>query len=348
MKISISNGTILRVFLWAGLFYGLFFMRDLLLVILVSILLASTLDPMVTYLQKYKIPRVVSVAGLYVIFFGLIIALILYIIPQLADDVSRFMSALPEIINRISTVGKNFGLGDISTYFSGLSSTQVDKGQILNILKNFVVGAGSVAQTTGVVFNNLLNIFLIIVFSFYLAVQEKGVPNFLKLITPKSYIDYVLGLWARSQTKIANWGKGQVIVALIIAVLIYIPLKFIGMPYSMLFAVAAFIGEMIPVVGLLLSSIPAIVTAYFFKDLNFAFVVTVIYFVVMQLENYVIYPKVMNKILGVPPIIILIAVIVGAKVAGFWGILLSVPLAAAGMEFVRDVLDEKLPTHEIK
>jgi predicted PurR-regulated permease PerM len=311
-------------------------------------LLASTLDPMVTYLQKYKIPRVVSVAGLYVIFFGLIIALILYIIPQLADDVSRFMSALPEIINRISTVGKNFGLGDISTYFSGLSSTQVDKGQILNILKNFVVGAGSVAQTTGVVFNNLLNIFLIIVFSFYLAVQEKGVPNFLKLITPKSYIDYVLGLWARSQTKIANWGKGQVIVALIIAVLIYIPLKFIGMPYSMLFAVAAFIGEMIPVVGLLLSSIPAIVTAYFFKDLNFAFVVTVIYFVVMQLENYVIYPKVMNKILGVPPIIILIAVIVGAKVAGFWGILLSVPLAAAGMEFVRDVLDEKLPTHEIK
>lgn len=347
MKISISNGTILRVFLWMALFYGLFFMRELLLIILVSLLIASVLDPIVTHFQKYKVPRVLSVAGLYTIFFGAMITLIVFILPQLADETSKFIKALPSIINSFTIAGRDFGLGDISVYFSELAK-QIDKGQILTITKNFVVGAGSVAQTTGLFLNKILNLFLIIVFSFYLAVQESGVPNFLKLITPKSYTQYILDLWRRSQIKISGWGKGQVIVALIVSVLIYIPLKIIGMPYATLFSVMAFAGEMIPVVGLITASIPAIVTAYFFKDLNFSLLIAFIYFVVMQLENYVIYPKVMNKLLGVPPIIILMAVIVGAKVAGFWGIVLSVPMAAVMMEFVRDVLDEKLPNHEIK
>lgn len=341
----ITNGSIVRTILWIGLAYALFYFRDLLLTLLVGLVVASTMDPVAKFFNKYKVPRVVTIAMIFILFFSAILLAALYVLPSLADDIVTLIGRLPILLNEINVFGKDIGFKELSAYVSDLSR-DISKGQILDVVKNSIVGASSVAQTTGAIVGNVVNFVLMLVFAFYLAVQEDGINKFLRLITPKFYEKYILDLWDRSEKKIGSWAKGQIFVGVIMAVLVYICLKFIGMPYASLFALLTFFGEMIPMVGLLLSSVPAILVGYFTHDMSYAFMVVAIFFVLSQLENYIIYPKIMNKVIGVPAIIILVAFIIGAKLAGFWGVVLAAPIAAIVMEFVNDILNDKLPTKD--
>jgi predicted PurR-regulated permease PerM len=125
------------------------------------------------------------------------------------------------------------------------------------------------------------------------------------------------------------------------ATLVFIPLLVIGVPYSALLAVFVFFGELIPMVGFALATIPALLSAFVFGGLSLALMVGIIYMVINFLENHVLYPSIMNRLVGVPSVIIVIAVIVGAELAGIWGVILSVPLSAVLMELASDVEKRK-------
>ena len=339
----ITNDSVIRIMLWAFLAYAVYFLRDLMLTLLVGLVIASTIDPIAKLMSNYKVPRVVTVSSIYIILISAVTLIIIFVIPSVADDLVRLLNNMPQILSKFTLFGKNMGLTGVSSYLNDLSK-DVTSGQVLDLIKNSALGAQSALKTTGAVLGSVTNFLLILIFSFYLAVRENGIVNFLRLLTPKFYEEYVLDLWSRSEKKIGSWAKGQIFVGIIIGILVYIPLKIVGMPYASLFALLSFAGEMVPVVGLLLASIPAIISAYFTGDIGFALIIAAIFFVISQLENYVIYPKVMNSVIGVPAIIILIAFIIGAKVAGFWGVVLAVPLAAIFMEFINDILKEKIPS----
>jgi predicted PurR-regulated permease PerM len=111
----------------------------------------------------------------------------------------------------------------------------------------------------------------------------------------------------------------------------------LGMPYATLLAIIAFLGELIPMVGLTIATIPALFIAWAHGGLSLLGIVALIYFIIGQLEGNVLYPKVMNKMVGVPSVIVLIALVIGAKFAGIWGMILAVPLAAIAMELINDM-----------
>jgi predicted PurR-regulated permease PerM len=342
----ITNGSIVRVLLWLGLAYCIFFFRELLLTLTVGLVIASAIDPVAKLMSKYKIPRAVTVAAVFIVIFGLIAIGVSFVLPSLADDLARLIARLPELLDQVRVFGRDLGFRDASVYIGELSKN-ISKGQIIEVAKGFVSPTVGVVNTTGAVIGNIFNFLLMLVFSFYLAVQENGINNFLRLVTPKFYEKYVIDLWARSEKKIGSWAKGQIFVGLIIGVLVYIPLLIVGMPYATLFAILAFLGELVPVVGILLAAIPGVITAYLTQDLTFALIVAAIFFVISQLESYVIYPNVMNSVIGVPSIIILISFVVGAQVAGFWGVVLAVPLAGVAMELVNDIMQEKIPSRDL-
>lgn len=341
----ITNGSIVRVLLWCGLAYALFYFSDLLLTLLVALVIASTMDPIAKSLEKYKIPRIATISGLFIMFFISLTVLVYLVAPKLADDIVKVVNAMPTILDDVNIFGRNVGLQDLSIYFSDLSKN-ISQGQILTVLKDSIVGAGSVAKTTGAIIGNVANIIITLVLAFYLAVQEDGINRFLKLITPKNYEKYMIDLWSRSEAKIGSWAKGQIFVGLIIGLIVFIVLTILGVPYAALFGFLSFVGELIPMVGLLLSSIPAIIVAYFMSGLSFGLMVAIIFFVISQFESYILYPKIMNKVVGVPGIITLIAFIIGAKLAGFLGVVLAVPFAAIVMEIVDDILNDRLPSHK--
>jgi predicted PurR-regulated permease PerM len=199
-----------------------------------------------------------------------------------------------------------------------------------------------VFKTASTVFGGALSFVLIVVISFYLSVQEDGVRDFLKIITPVKSQKYVTDLWRRSQLKIGYWMQGQLLLAVLIGVLVYLGLVVLGVKHALLLAVMAAAFELIPVFGPILAAIPAIVVSSVDGGVTAGLLVTGLYLIIQQFENHLIYPVVVKKIVGISPIVVILALFIGAKLAGFLGALLSVPLSAALMEFVNDVQKDKM------
>ena len=129
---------------------------------------------------------------------------------------------------------------------------------------------------------------------------------------------------------------GQILLMLIIGVLTYIGLFFLDVKYALTLALIAGLFELIPYVGPFIALIPAAILAFIQAPL-LGLLVVILYVVIQQLENYVIVPQVMKKTVGLNPIVIIIVMLIGAKLAGVIGIILSVPLTASIAEFLKDL-----------
>ncbi len=341
--ISLSTGTMLRALLLVGLVYVLSQLGTLMVSLLVAVVIASSVEPMAKFFKRYRLPRGFAVATVYILFTVVIGSVIAFFVPKLADDVAAFIQKLPTMLESMQVMGRDLGFKDLSVYIQDISK-DISKGEVLSVLKNFVVGTGSAIAATGALVNTVFNFVIIVVLSFYMASEEKGVENFLRLVTPKRYEVYIIDLWSRSQTKISAWAQGQLLLAVIMAVLMFIVMTLIGVPYAALLALLVFFGEMVPLVGLTLAAIPAVLLAFSAGGWPLALITLTSCFVLAQLENHVIYPKIMNRMVGVPSIVVIVALIVGAKLAGFWGILLAVPLASIFLELLSDIDTHKIPT----
>lgn len=322
--------------MWISVFAAILYISDFIIALLVAVVLASSVEMPVRRLAKWGVPRPLAVTGLFLVLLIVIAAIILFFIPPIADDIARFIKTLPTLLESVRIFGRDLGLKDLSLMVQQLSH-DISKGQILTVLKNVFMGSGSFFATTSVVIGGLLNFLLTFVLAFYLALEEDGVHKFLRLIVPKHQEEYIANLWDRAQRKIGMWMQGQLLLSLIVSLLVYIPMLILGMPYATLLAILAFLGELIPMVGLTIATIPALFIAWAHGGLSLLGIVALIYFIISQLEGNVLYPKVMNKMVGVPSIIVLIALVIGAKFAGIWGMILAVPLAAIVMELVNDI-----------
>lgn len=326
--------------MWVAIFIGLFYVRDFVIALLVAVVLASAVEMPVRTMKKWGFSRGLSVSLIFLAIVVVIASIAFIFIPPLADDLARFVKTLPQILDSVRIFGRDMGFKDVSVAVQNLSR-DISGGQILTILKNTLLGSGGFFATTTAVIGGVINFILTFVLAFYLALEERGVQKFLRLIFPKSREAYIEDLWGRSQRKISLWMQGQLLLSLFVSLLVYIPMLVLNIPYAALLAVLAFLGELIPMVGLTLSLIPALFLAWTHGGAPLLGIVALIYFIISQLESHVLYPRIMNKLVGVPAVIVIIALVVGAKLAGIWGVLLSVPVAAIFMELATDLEKRK-------
>lgn len=190
-------------------------------------------------------------------------------------------------------------------------------------------------------FGGIVSLTIIIVLSFYLSVQKDGVSDFLKIVTPVQNEGYVIGLWKRSREKIGLWMQGQFVLALLITVLTYMGLSVLGVNNALLLSVFAGVMELIPLFGIILALIPAVSIAVLQGGISLGLLVLGLYVIIQQFEGNLFYPLVVKKIVGIPPILTILMLVIGAKLAGFLGMLLSVPLTAVLMEVLSDIEKKK-------
>ena len=319
-------------------------MNDFVIALLVAVVIASTAEMPVRAMAKIGIPRTVSVITIFLILISSVAAVAFIFIPPMADDVARFIKTLPEILDSVRIFGKDMGFKDLSVAIADLSR-DISKGQILTIIKNAIFGSSGFFATTSVVLQSAVNFVLTFVLAFYLALEDRGVQKFLRLVVPKSRETYIEDLWSRSQRKIGLWMQGQLLLSLFVALLVYVPSLLLDIPYPALLALLAFIGELIPMVGLTLAMVPALFLAWTHGGLHLLWITGAIYFVISQVESHILYPRVMSKMVGVPSVVVIISIVIGAKMAGIWGVLLSVPLASILMELAGD-LEKRKSSHE--
>ena len=337
ISVHITSGSIITTLLFLALAALLWLLKDLVLILLTAIVIASAMEPAVNFLNRRRIHRVLSVILVYLCVFGTFLSVLFIFIPPILGDAADFLSRLPQTLSAINISDATHGLLPWGNVGDQISSADL----LRNISKTLSDTTGGVFTTLSAFFGGLTSFILIIVFSFYFSVQETGVDDFLRVVTPVKEQAYVLHLWKRSQEKIGKWMQGQLILGIIVGILLYLGLVILGIPNALMLAVIAGLFELIPVFGQILAAIPALMIGFSDGGVTALLLVGGLYLVVQQFEAHLIYPVVVKKVVGVPPLLVIIALIVGAKLAGFLGILLSVPIAAAIQEFVSDIERKK-------
>ncbi|MCR4325353.1 MAG: AI-2E family transporter [Patescibacteria group bacterium] len=336
-NISITSGTVIKTIVVLVVAWLLFTLRDIVLDVLAAIVLASAIEPAVLALRKRKFPRVLAVLTVYVLLFGAFFILFYFFLPSVLEDMAAFVASIPAYLEFLTRVGA------FDTYANILgvpAPSLVNAGDIMTGIRGlfeFSGVFGNAFTAAAQIFGGVFSFVLIIVFSFYFAVLETGVDDFLRIIAPKRHQEYVLGLWRRSQHKIGLWMQGQLVLAVIIGVLVYLGLTILGVKHALLLAVIAGLFELIPVFGPILAAVPAVIIAFVSGGATLGFLTVALYVIVQQFENHLIYPLVVTRVVGVPPLLVILALLVGAELAGFLGIILSVPIAATIQELARDI-----------
>ncbi len=337
IHVRISSGSIITTLLFVLLAALLWFLRDLVLTLLSAVVIASAMEPAVRYFSKKGISRIISVIFIYLVLAVALLSILFFFAPPLLNDTATLLRELPQTFGSFNVADITHGLLPLQSASTALSSADF----LSSISQSIAQSTGGAFTTLSVFFGGLTSFALIILFSFYFSVQETGVDDFLRIVTPIKEQAYVLHLWKRSQDKIGRWMQGQLVLATLVGVLLYLGLLILNVNYALLLAVVAGIFELLPIFGQFLAAIPAIIVGFATGGVTTGLLVTGLYLIVQQFEANLIYPVVVKKVVGVPPLLVILAMLVGFKLFGFLGALLAVPIAAAIQEFVSDIDREK-------
>ncbi|MFH1608656.1 MAG: AI-2E family transporter [Patescibacteria group bacterium] len=342
-SISISTGTIFRFFLVVLALFLVWFLRDLVLVVLTAIVIASFVEGAVRRFKKIKIGRVFGVVILYVMGISVLAGLFYLFAPLLITEVYNFAIFISHYAPGVDFLnyfqdeafsGAKDLVGNLSGGFSVSSLLSVSEAFIKNL-------SGGFFTTLSVAFGSIVNFVLIIIISFYLSIQENGIENFLKIILPAKQENYVIDLWRRVSRKIALWMKGQMLLAVLIAVLTYLVLSLLGIEYALMLSIIAGLMELIPY-GIIVALIPAVGFSYLSGGFSSALMVAGAYLIIHQFEVYLFAPLIIKRVTGLSPLVIILAVLVGFELGGFWGLILAIPGAMLFMEILNDIEKNKL------
>ncbi|MBP6856257.1 MAG: AI-2E family transporter [Candidatus Pacebacteria bacterium] len=339
--ISISTGSLLKIVLFGFLVLALIKLYELLLVLLTAIVLATFVEGGVQRFRKYRMGRTFSVVVIFGLLAVFVAGMFYLFVPLLVNELSSVVTIVSKYIPQGTEIISQNNLSDANAVISSFS----DKGSLADIAKSLQVVStkisGGFLNVLSSAFGGLVNFALIFIISFYLSIQEKGIEKFLRIVTPLKNEAYIIDLWGRSQRKIGLWIRGQLVLGLIIAVLTYLGLAIFGVPNALLLALLTGVFELIPF-GIFLAVIPALSFAFIEGGISLALMVAGFYLIVQQFESYLIQPLVVKKVIGISPLVVILSVLIGAILAGFWGLILAVPVAVSLIEYMNDVEKEKI------
>ncbi len=332
MNFSLDNSTkiILKVVVILLALAFLWVIRDIVIVVLLALVLASAMEPMVEYLHSKHIPRFVSVLGAYIIVIGFIVAMVALLSPLVVDQARVLSENLPayavELQAKYPSLNLLFGGADLST----IAEKMLASG-----------GAGSnIFDRTLGLFNGLVALVTVLVISFYLVAADKGMKQFVGDLVPTQYQKTIVSLIAKIQRKMGMWVVGQFLLSVFIFLLTYVGLTILGVEYALVLALIAGMLEIVPYIGPFVAAIPAVFFALI-QSPPLVIGVVILYILIQKVEGYILVPKVMEKTVGTSPLVVLLALLVGYKLAGILGILLAVPLAGAITVIIQEFFQDK-------
>ncbi|MEK7640772.1 MAG: AI-2E family transporter [Patescibacteria group bacterium] len=326
--ISISWGSLWKVALMLLLVTILFIARDILVAIFLAIVISAALDPVVSWLEKRRVPRLLGTLGIYIILI-FVLALLAYAIVPIA--LSEFNTLLGSLGKYSGTL---FEFIDTSGFIESINQAL---SKVTNLLLS---GSTSVLEIGTRFLGGLTATVSVFVLSFYLTVGKDGAEKFMLTVLPGHYEPKVIGLYRRIKKKIGNWLAGQVVLSLGVGLLVFLGLWILGVKYSLILGIIAGIFELVPYVGPIFSGSLAVLVGLT-QSVALGFYVLILFIIIQQLENNLLVPAVTNLTTSLQPVVILISILIGAKVFGFIGLVLAVPTAVLLQELLDDWSETK-------
>lgn len=314
-KIEISHKTIIFTLVLIAAVWLVLQIRDILFLLFISFILMSALRPIVDGMSKLRIPRFISILLLYGLIFGGLGAGVLSMIPTLSSQSSKLFTQLPEFLSRI---------------FPYISS------DVRSLLQQAgPVGENLLRVTVGV-FSNAIAVVTVMTFTFYFLLERKHLENFLAGFLGGDTGSRVFTVLLQIEKRLGAWVLGQVCLMIFIGLLVYGGLFFLRVEYALPLAIFAGILEIVPTIGPTVSAIPAILVAFGSSPI-LALSVAALYIIVQQIENNLLVPLVMKQSVGLPPVLTILALMIGAKFGGVAGAVLAVPVLISIQEIVNSL-----------
>lgn len=320
--IEVSWSTLWRLFAMVVFSLALFAAREVLVILFLAIIISSALFEPVAYLERKKIPRLLSVLFIFLLGAG-VLGLILYaLLPIASIQLKYFLSHLDSL---------KFPLLDFLGSSEFVNQINQSVNQFLFDFFSIKEGIGWFSSLLG----NIAFVFIVLVLSFYLTLSRDGVERFIRAVFPVNLEDYAVDLFLRTRKKLSRWLSGQLILSFIIGFLVFIGSLIIGLDYALVLSLLAAILELIPYVGPITVGVISFLVALP-QSLTTALLVVLVFFIIQQMENHILAPFVMSRAIGVDPVAVVIAMLAGTKIAGLIGIVLAVPVIIILQEIVDD------------
>ena len=320
-KIEISYKTIIFTALLIIGLYVVWIFRDIFLLLFVCVLLTEALNPIISKLEKIKIPRSLAIILVYLVILAIISVSIAGVIPIFVEQSSGLIKTLPEIFQNLKIFGTS--AVDFSSQFKLLESLPAE-----------------IAKTAVSLFSNLLTGLLTLVITFYLLHERKHIDRYsLKFFGDQGRVK-ILKISNLLESRLGSWVVGELLLMTIIGVLSYIAYFILGLNYALPLAVIAGLLEIVPNIGPIVASILAALVGLTISPLTALFAV-IAGLIIQQTENNFITPKIMKEAVGLNPLVTILAITMGAKLAGVIGAVLAVPVFLTIQIVVGVLVDKK-------
>ncbi len=314
----------------ALIIFLLFSLSGVLSSLIIAFIIAYIFDPVVDWLEEKKISRTGGIIILFTFLIGLIVLFFVIALPFFSREISSFTKKFPTYVETL----KKSAVPVVNDYIDK-HPEQIDlikqKIQnigfellkpVINFFKSFFSGA------IGLILN-MLDLLLIPVMVFYLLKDFDRINEKIKNSFPLEYRDTIVSLFSEIDSKIKNFLKGQLIVSVILAIIYSIGLSIFDVPLALLIGVVAGLANIIPYLGIAIGLVPALLLSYLDSHSLVNLLGVVGTFAVAQaLEGTVISPRVVGEKVGLHPVMVIVAILLGGHFFGFVGILVAVPAAS--------------------
>jgi predicted PurR-regulated permease PerM len=315
-----------------------FLARDALLLIYISALVAIGISPLVNTIERdrlpigrRKIPRWAAILVIYLLLIAVLVAIGMLIIPPMVTQARELWSKAPDLLHRAQVwlIQHRILTSEISVR-EAVQESSVDGTDAVGAIIGALWG----------VIGGVFGLITLLILAFYLLVESDAIVTAFVRMFPRSERARVEDVCRRIAMKVSAWLGGQLLLGGIIGATAALGLFLMGVPYFYVLALVAGIGEMIPIVGPILSAIPAMAVALSVSP-ALALGVAIFFFAQQQLENHVLVPRLMGRQVGISPVVVIVALLIGGSVLGIMGAILAVPTAA-----ILQVLFEELRSSE--
>lgn len=368
VRMSFSTGSVAQATLVIlGIIVGawmMFILRDKLIMLLLAFFVASIIDPSVAALEHRKVPRSLAILFHYFIAVFLFIFLLVSLIPILAqqlEEIATLISAQvnafinnPTIALPLVSPEMNQNLTDfvrgilenlsINEFTDALKSLSESLGSISVGSFKFIADIGLT------VVGFLVRLIIVFVLAFFIQMEKEQIRMWFRSFFPARMRRYLDTKTDAVHVKMGKWARGQLILSLCIGLLVLIALLILGIPYAVTLAVLAAFTEFIPYIGPFIAAVPAILIALTQGGIVWALVVAVIYYVIQWCENNLLVPLIMKRAVGLSPIAIIFAMLVGVSfptvIHPILGILLAIPVTTISVLFLEDWREMRKGRHE--
>lgn len=320
-KVEISHKTIIFTLVLLSSLWLLLQIRDILFLLFISFILMSALRPIVDWMDERRIPRILAIGIIYTVVFGLFGVSIAGMIPQLAVQSGKLFTEIPSVFSRVFPY-VSFDVQSISQ-------------QIAPVGENLV-------KVTLNLFSNVLMTLTVLTFTFYFLLERAGIQTMLSGLLGQGLGDRVFDVLLRVEKRLGAWVLGEMILMFFIGTLVYAGLWFLRVEFALPLAIIAGLLEIVPTIGPILSAVPSVIVAFSHSPI-LALTVVALYIIVQQVENNIVVPLVMRKSVGLPPVLTILALMIGGRFAGVSGAVLAVPILLTVQEIIASFGEKEQP-----